>query len=1026
LDPSPEDRSESESQPKMPTAGAGLQRGIALDGPVSFLVVVGCSQVLFSWRGGLENAPRRMGRARMSWGHREAKPGRGEGCDPGRASPKSPAMEPDRFARLKELLLKARDLSEEERSAFLDDACKDDLDLRQEAEAILAWGHETHDILKPDAVLARALEGSLPPARLIGQTVSHYEITTLIGEGGMGQVYRARDTRLDRDVALKVISPSLASDPDRIRRFEQEARAAGALAHPNIVAVYEIGVHQDSPFVVMELLEGESLRQRLNQGSLPIRKATDYASQAARGLAAAHEKGIIHRDIKPENLFVTKDGRVKILDFGVAKLVRSDKLVSPSDKASADSLTGSGAIIGTSGYMSPEQARGQAADHRSDLFALGATLHEMLTGHRTFQKDSFVETLHAILNEDPPPFSASGREIPAGIETIVRHCLEKSPEERFQSARDLAFALEGLSGTGGGAPVAGAGATATAKAKRRRAYITAGIAAVAIAALGFAIGTIGQARLSGRASPLTWRPLAQERGRVLNARFSPDLASVFYAAQWEGRPVEVFETRRGFPAPHALGLSSTNLLSISRSGRMAVSLGDAFGINRTVCSTLAEVPISGGVPRPILDNVLSAGWSPDGKTLALAHQPGGPLSKTRLEMPPGHVLYETDACIRSVCVAPSGKWLAFVEGPFPHSTGGSILIMDMEGRIRARTPAWTTAGGLAWSPDGREAWFTVCDSVETELRAMRPDGRQRVIQGFPGGIYLHDIARDGSVLLGPLGWTFGIRGRQSPQDEERELRWLDVSFAKDISRDHRMLLFEEQGIGGGPLASVCVRGMDGSPPVKLGDGGAGTFSPDGKWVLAIYNGSPQHLMILPIGAGDSLSLPPGGIEGFGIYPKWFPDGESIVFDGKEAGRPWRVYRQDLKGGLPHPITPEGYLWPRVSPDGRFIAVASEDLKLCVLSVAGGEPRVIGDLAPDERVCQWTADSKFLYVAKWGTRLSVMLVNKDTGERKPWKVLDMPDRAGLQQFPPAITPDGLSYAYTYFRESSELWLVRGLK
>ncbi len=934
-------------------------------------------------------------------------------------------MEPDRFARLKELLLKARDLPEEQRRAFLDDACKDAPELRREAEAILAHGHETHGILRPDAVLARFLDASSPPVRLIGQTISRYQIIALIGEGGMGQVYRARDLQLGRDVAFKVISPGVSHDPERIQRFEREARAAGLLDHPNIVAIHDIGVHEGSPFVVMELLEGESLRERLSQGPLPIRNAVDYAVQAAWGLAAAHEKGIIHRDIKPENLFLTKDGRVKVLDFGVAKLVHPDRLVPGAPKGSADSLTRTGAIIGTSGYMSPEQVRGEPADHRSDLFALGATLHEMLTGQRTFQKDSLVETLDAVLNEEPAPLSAAGRAMPAGLEAIVRHCLEKTPEARFQSARDLAFAFAGLSGAAGAAPLSVA-AAAAARAKRRHLLIAMAIAAVVLAALGFAIGSIREAMLRGRDSLLTWRPLTAENGCVLNAQFYDQGRVVFYAAQWEGRPVEIFETRPASPAPHSLGLPSTNLLSVSKTGRMAVLLGDAYGVNRAVLGTLAEIPIAGGVPRHILDNVHSADWSADDKTLAVSHQVGGPSGRTRLEMPPGHVLYETDACIRSVSVAPSGKWLAFVEGPFPHSPAGSILIVDMDGRVRARTPEWNAALGVAWSPDGREAWFTACDSVETELRAVRADGRQRVIQRFPAGVRLYDIAHDGSVMLGPMSRVFGTRGRPSPQDEERELRWLDVSLVKDISRDHQLLLYEQQGLGGGLPCAIWTRGMDGSPPVKLADGVAGAFSPDGKWVLAVSNGSPHRLMLLPTGAGDSLALPPGGLETFAGFPKWLPDGENIVFSGQEAGHSWRIYQQDVKGGLPRPISPEGFTSPNPSPDGRFIAATSGDQKLCLFSPAGGAPRIVGDIAPDERVCQWTADSKFLYVARWGTRLSVMLVDRDTGERRPWKVLDMPDPAGVQCHWPAITPDGLSYAYSYSRELGQLWMVRGLK
>jgi tetratricopeptide (TPR) repeat protein len=327
----------------------------------------------------------------------------------------------------------------------------------------------------------------LPP----GTSLGPYQILAPLGAGGMGEVYRARDTRLGRDVALKVIPAELARDPDRIKRFEQEARAAGALNHPNVCAIHDLGTHEGSPFVVMELLEGESLRQRITAGPIPARKAIDYAAQAAQGLAAAHDKGIVHRDLKPENLFVTKDGRVKVLDFGLAKLTRPEVLEPAGEKPDSVAATQTGAILGTVGYMAPEQVRGQAADHRSDLFALGAILYELLTGKRAFHGASYVETLHAILNQEPAPLSASGRDLPPGLETIVRHCLEKSPDERFQSARDLAFNLQAA----GGASVEITAVAAPTKTAARRPRPRAGVVAL----------TAGVLIAAGTAAFLWWR-----------------------------------------------------------------------------------------------------------------------------------------------------------------------------------------------------------------------------------------------------------------------------------------------------------------------------------------------------------------------------------------------------------------------------------------------------------------------------------------------------------------------------------------
>src|SRR5437588_9432762 len=282
-----------------------------------------------------------------------------------------------------------------------------------------------------------------------GTKLGRYEIRSKLGEGGMGEVYRARDEKLNRDVAIKVLPATLSQDGDRLRRFEQEAQAAGALNHPNILAVYDVGTHDGAPYIVSELLEGEELREQLSDGSLPQRKALDYAQQIAQGLAAAHERGITHRDLKPENLFVTTDGRVKILDFGLAKLSEPPAVAGGlnSEAATRRPLTDPGTVMGTVGYMSPEQVRGHEADHRSDIFSFGSILYEMLAGQRAFRCETMAETMTAILKEDPPELSDTNSKVNPQLEKIVRRCLEKKPERRFHSASDLAFAIESIAGT---------------------------------------------------------------------------------------------------------------------------------------------------------------------------------------------------------------------------------------------------------------------------------------------------------------------------------------------------------------------------------------------------------------------------------------------------------------------------------------------------------------------------------------------------------------------------------------------------
>src|SRR5947209_14831671 len=283
---------------------------------------------------------------------------------------------------------------------------------------------------------------------LINRTIENHEVISKIGEGGMGEVYRARDSKLVRDVAIKVLPAAFSADAERLRRFEQEAQAAGALNHPNILVIFHIGTHEGAPYIVSELLEGETLRERMGGVALPQRKAMDYALQIAHGLAAAHAKGIVHRDLKPDNLFVTNDGRVKILDFGLAKLTGTgDGTQSQTEVPTRRVNTDPGMVMGTMGYMSPEQLKGQPADHRSDIFSFGAILYEMLSGKRAFRGDSMAETISAILREDPPDLSETNKTVSPALERVVRHCLEKNPAERFHSARDLAFAIESLSGS---------------------------------------------------------------------------------------------------------------------------------------------------------------------------------------------------------------------------------------------------------------------------------------------------------------------------------------------------------------------------------------------------------------------------------------------------------------------------------------------------------------------------------------------------------------------------------------------------
>src|SRR2546427_916858 len=530
-----------------------------------------------------------------------------------------------------------------------------------------------------------------------GTRLGPYEIQAPLGAGGMGEVYRARDTRLGREVAVKVLPGAYSADPERMRRFEQEARAAAALNHPNILAIHDVGTHDGSPYVVSELLDGMTLRERLKGGALQQKKAVEYALDIACGLAAAHAKGIVHRDLKPENLFVTRDGRIKILDFGLAKLTHPDAADTGRSKAPTVGIdTDPGMILGTAGYMAPEQVRGEPADHRADLFALGAILHEMLTGQRPFHRPTAVETMNAILNEDPPDLSRAPRPVSPALERIAAHCLEKDPAARFQSARDVAFNLEALSGLSepsGAVPRPG-------RAPRglRRAFVA--LAALALLLAAFAVG---RALHGGHVAAPEYHQLTFRKGAVFNARFTPDGQSYVYAAVWQGSPYGIHMGRFGSPESRDLGLEGANLLGVSSRGEMALCIGAQRTTNIFTKGTLARAPLAGRGPRGVVAGGLGADWSPDGSSLAAVREVG---ANFRLEYPLGTALFETKGWLTNPRVSPGGDRVAFLFHPARGDDRGTVMVVDRARETRTISPEWSTEGGLAWWPGGREVWFT--------------------------------------------------------------------------------------------------------------------------------------------------------------------------------------------------------------------------------------------------------------------------------------------------------------------------------
>jgi eukaryotic-like serine/threonine-protein kinase len=857
-------------------------------------------------------------------------------------------------------------------------------------------------------------------ALISGTRLGPYEILSTLGAGGMGEVYRARDTRLKREVAIKVLPPALSLDTDRLRRFEQEALATAALNHPNILAVFDIGSHESAPYVVSELLEGETLRDRLRGGSVVLRKTLDYALQIAHGLAAAHEKGIIHRDLKPENLFLTKDGRVKILDFGLAKLTQPD----PSSHTSVPTMTHAteaGAVMGTAGYMSPEQVRGVAVDPRSDIFSFGAILYEMISGKRAFHRDTPADTMSAILKEDTPELTETNRNVSPALERIVQHCLEKNPEQRFHSASDIAFDLEHLSGASGTtARTAAAVASRELGHKKLIAFIG-GLAAVAVlVGLGWWLG-----RSSMHVTQAEYKQVTFRTGSIGHARFTPD-GSVIYSAAWDGGDPELYIASGSDPGARELGLKDAELLSISKMGELAVRLHSKFygGYART--GTLARVPLSGGTPRELMDDVQDADWAADGEKMAVVRYVAQ-SNHWRLEYPIGNVLVDSIDWISNPKISPDGKSVAFADHENPSGDDeGSVAVISVDGKGEEKklSSGWSSLEGILWSQAGDEIWFTSSDTGSAlNPRAVTPSGKMRSLTRVPGGMWIEDL-RNGSALMVTHQTRIGIRGLAPGAKEERELGWFGWSDMRDISRDGHKVLFEEEGDGGGPNYTLFVRDTDGSPPTRIGEGLGFAISPDAKWAIS-QPAKGGNLKLVPTGAGESRTLTHDSISyGSG---QWLPDGKHVLASGIEPGHGSRDYLIDISTGDSKPITPEGISGVRLSPDGRSVAVHGPD-GVGIWPLEGGGLRLIPGFDAKLVVFGWSPDGNFVYAVtrvSHNTSSQVYKVNIVTGKTELWKTFGTALGTGINAVgPPKFSSDGTAYAYVYARTLSQAYVVTG--
>jgi Tol biopolymer transport system component len=841
----------------------------------------------------------------------------------------------------------------------------------------------------------------------------------------MGEVYRAKDTRLGREVAVKVLPEIVSNDPRALSRFEQEAKAVAALSHPNIVALHDIGESGGVRFAVSELLEGETLRSLISRGSVPVRRALEIAEQVARGLAAAHGKGIVHRDVKPENVFLTKDGHVKILDFGLARTGAVPAERDETESPTVEKLTSGGAVVGTVAYMSPEQARGLPVDHRSDQFSVGIVLHEMLTGKRPFRGASAVETLAAIVRDEPEPVTKHDPKLPALLGWTVLRCLSKDPEERYSSTKDLAKELENLREH---FIDLSSGAVGVVR-PRRPGRILRFAAALGLVAAGMAGGGFVRMRLA-RHPPPGFRRLTFRLGTVSRALFVPNSNSILYTASWDGQPSQTYIT-----LPESAGLDraldAEPQVPMAFNGdatQVLVVLG-ASSADHNLRGSLAWWPALGGRPRVFLDDCGWADWAPQGQFAAVVHNDADEriLEIRDVSRRLVRSLFRTPGSISYVRISPDETKVAFIHHPFAADTAGEICVAEVKsGRFRRLTETFEDCAGVDWDRSSGEIWFSASKDTanSTNLWSVSQKGALRNIYSFTSPSVLQNVS-GGRCLLTSGDSRVSLIVHHAPAPP-KDLTWFGWSLVADLSPDEKSVLFFDAGPSE-KSSGVWLRSLDGGDAVHLGDGMPQRFAPDGRQIVALTRplSGPPKLTFVPVETGEFQKPIP--LEGVFSSASFLNPRSLLVVRSDGGDR--QVWQMRVDGSEARPLGARGCEHPDISPQGDiFLAVCGPGSRgLFIFSMTGGGGRKLFELPLEDRFqyARWNREGKRIFAVT--ARLRTLTLAPESGAVLADNTLPLPPGPGFGElFAATFNPDATVQAYSVQRRSTSLQICTGLE